>query len=151
MESHSESEDSNMENRTESECYDGDVDTESYLFALSSSAVDRLSTCSITDPASYPRRSLTHQDKFQLLQSSMNLPGQTGFPVAAGRKFNPSWLRYSMKNNSLYCISCICFGGAMSLYVSNGFRNWGENIEETYIAILSSISIVRTTRLLKKK
>ena len=60
----------------------------------------------------------------------MNLPIQYRFPVTAGRKFNPSWLfsrpwlRCSMKNDSLYCISCICFGGAVSPFVSTGFRNW---------------------------
>ena len=76
LESHSESEDSDTENRTESECYDSDVDTESYFSTLSSSAADGLSVCSITDPASYAGRSLTDQDKFQLLTSSMNLPRQ---------------------------------------------------------------------------
>ena len=50
--------------------------------------------------------------------------------MTAGRKFNPSWLssrpwlRYSMKNDSLYCISCVCFGTAASPFVSTGFRNW---------------------------
>ena len=130
LESHSESEDSDMENRIESECNDGDVDTESYFSALSSSAADGSSVCSITDPANYAGRSLTDQDKFQLLTSSMNLPRQYRFPVTAGHKFNPSWLfsrpwlRYSMKNDSLYCISCICFGGAVSPFVSTDFRNW---------------------------
>ena len=58
MESHDESE---RENRSESEC---DVDTESYLSASSSSATE------ITDPVSYAGKSLTNQDKFELLTSS---------------------------------------------------------------------------------
>ena len=61
MESHDESE---RENRSESECYEGDVDTESYLSASSSSATE------ITDPVSYAGKSLTNQDKFELLTSS---------------------------------------------------------------------------------
>ena len=51
--------------------------------------------------------------------------------MTAGRKFNPTWLssrpwlRYSVKNDSLYCISCVCFGAAASEspFVSTGFRN----------------------------
>ena len=87
MESHSEFEDSNTENHIDSKCYDGDFDTESY-FSACSSVVDRSSVCSISDSG----RSLTDQDKFQLLTSSMNLPRQYRFPVTAGHKFNPSWL-----------------------------------------------------------
>ena len=127
LESHDDSEDSDTENRTEAECYDGDVDTESYLSASSSSAADTSSGITVTDPASHAGRNLTDEDKFLLLTSSPNLPRQYRFPVTAGRKFNPSWLssrswlRYSLKNN---CISCVCFGGAMSLFVSTGFRNW---------------------------
>ena len=122
--SHDESEDTERENRSESECYDGDVDTESYLSTSSSSATE------ITDPATYAGKSLTDQNKFELLTSSVSLPRQYRFPVTAGRKFNPSWLssrpwlRYSMKNDSLYCISCVCFGTAASPFVSTGFRNW---------------------------
>ena len=58
------------------QCYDGDVDTESYISASSSSVADAstsLSICSITDPASYAGRSLTDQEKFQLLTSSVDL------------------------------------------------------------------------------
>ena len=92
--------------------------------------VDESSVCSITDLASYAGRSLTDQNMFQLLTSSMNLPRQDRFLVTAGRKFNPSWLfsrpwlcYNSRKNDSLYCISCICFGGAVSPFVFTGFRN----------------------------
>ena len=137
MESHSESENSNTENRTEFECYDGNVDTERY-FSACSSVVDGSSVCSITDPTSYAGRSLTDQDKFQLLTSSMNLPRQYRFPVTAGRKFNPSWLfsrpwlHYSMKNDSLYCSSCICFGVIVSPFVSTGFRNWKKALERRH-------------------
>ena len=120
------------------ECYDGDVDTESYFLSACSSAVDGSSVCSITDPASYSGRSLTEQYKFQLLTSSMNLPRQYRFPVTASRKSNPSWLfsrpwlRYCMKNDSLYCSSCICFGGAVSPFVSTGFRNWKKALRRRY-------------------
>ena len=115
---------------TESECYDGDIETESCLSASSSSATDGSNLCGFTDPANYADRSLTDQDKYELLTSSVNLPRVYRFPVTAGRKFNPSWLfsrpwlHYSMKNDSLYCRSCLCFGSSMSAFVSTGFRNW---------------------------
>ena len=121
--SHDKSEDSGKENRSESECYNGDVDTESYRSSTSNS-----SATEITDPARYAGKSLTDQDRFELLTYSVSLPRQYRFPVTAGRKFNPSWLssrpwlRYSMKNDSLYCIFCVCFGAAAYPFVSTGFR-----------------------------
>ena len=65
------------------------------------------------------------------------------FPVTAGRKFNPNWLsprpwlRYSMKNDSLCCVSCICFGAAVSPFVSTGFRNWKKALgrKHSYIEL----------------
>ena len=140
MESHSEFEDSDTEICTEFECYDGDGS----------------SVCSITDPASYTERSLTDQDKFQLLTSSMNLPRQYRFPVTTGRKFNPSclfsrsWLRYSMKNDS--CIVSLAFALVVTcLHLCPLALEIGKKCWEGDIAILSSISVVRATRLLKKK
>lgn len=70
-----------MENCTESECYDGDVETESYLSASSLSAADTLSVCNVTDPANYIGMDLSDEDKYLLLTSSLNLPKQYRFPV----------------------------------------------------------------------
>ena len=92
-----------------------------FFSSLSSYEADGSSICRITDPARYAGRSLPDQDKLQLLISSMNLPRQYKFPVTGGRKLNPNWLLtkhwlcYSVKNDSLYCISCFCFGSALAL------------------------------------
>ena len=65
----SEDSDAAAENLAESDYYDGDVDTESYLSASSSSASDTSSVYSVTDPACYAGRDLTDQDNFLLLTS----------------------------------------------------------------------------------
>ena len=81
------------------------------------------------DPAGYMGKSLSEDDKLQLLTSTWKTPTYK-FPVTSGRRFNPTWLinrpwlRYSVKNDSIFCISCLCFGPSESPFVSPGFKNW---------------------------
>lgn len=76
----------------ESDCYDGDVESESCLSASSSSAAGGSTISTITDPSHYVTRTLTDRDKYELLTSPTNLPCEYQFPVTSGRKFNPSRL-----------------------------------------------------------
>ena len=108
------------------------------------------------DPASYAGRSLTEDDKLELLTCTWKIRANFEFPVTFGR-FNPNWLakrpwlRYSIKTDSVYCIPCVCFSGTSdSPFVSTGYRNWKKALGKK-IAILSSISLVKITKLLRNE
>ena len=108
-----------------------DLDTEDHVSTdASNQALTRPITFSNHDPASYIGRHLSDDDGLQLLTSSLKLPPDYELPVTCGR-FNPSWLvnrpwlRYSIKNNGIYCIYCVCFcDSSESPFVTSGFRNW---------------------------
>ena len=83
------------------------------------------------DPANYIGRILSEDDILQLLSSSWEPSATYKFPVTSGRRFNPGWLsekpwlRYSMKMDSVFCISCVCFSATSeSPFVSSGFKKW---------------------------
>ena len=118
--------------------YDGDVDTESHFSAESFNQASACpNTLNTQDPASYAGRSLSEDDKLKLRTSTWKKPTNFVFPVRSGRRFNPRWLvnrpwlRYSIRNDSIYCNSCVCFLGKK--------------------VILSDTSRVKATKLLKKE
>ena len=65
------------------------------------------------DPALYEGRRLSEDEKLLLLTNTWKPPCTFKFPVTSGRRFNPAWLigrpwlRYSITNDSLFCISCM--------------------------------------------
>ena len=73
---------------------------------------------------------LSDDAKLTLLTSKFNCPSNFVFPATSGR-FNLSWtvhrpwLRYSMSNNSAYCLPCLCFATSVeseSPFTSTGFK-----------------------------
>ena len=87
------------------------------------------------DPANYTRKSLSDHDKHELLTHCWKVPNTYKFPVTSGRRFNPTWLvnrpwlHYSVKNDSVFCVSCVCFGSSGSPFVSPGFKNWKKALD----------------------
>ena len=74
---------------------------------------------------------MSEDDKLLLLTSTSNPLGGLKFPSTSGRRFNRTWpegrpwLRYSIRNDGLYCTSCMCFStSSESPFVFKGFRNW---------------------------
>ena len=63
-----------------------------------------------------------------LLTYAWKTPATFNLPVTSGWGFNPNWLvsrpwlRYSIRNDSVFCISCMCFSG--SPFVSSGIKNY---------------------------
>jgi len=85
------------------------------------------------DPAHFVgKQPLSDDAKLTLLTSKLNCPTDFVFPATAGRRFNLTWtvhrpwLRYSIANNSAYCLSCLCFAGVdtESPFTSTGFNKW---------------------------
>ena len=76
------------------------------------------------DPANYTGKSVSDHDKHELLTHCWKVPDTYKFPVTSGRRFNPTWLvnrpwlHYSVKNDSVFCVSCVCFGSSRSPFVS---------------------------------
>ena len=92
---------------------------------------DVLSSSDPHDPALYEGRRMSEDDKLLFLKSTCKPLSGLKFPVTSGRRFNPTWLegrpwlRYSIRNDSLYCTSCMCFStSSESPFVSKGFKNW---------------------------
>ena len=94
------------------------------------------------DPADCAgKKSLSDNQKLELLTSKFELPHGFKFPATAGtgRRFQLSWmdkrpwLRYSVKNDRAHCIYCMCFshnstGRSESPFISSGFENWKKAI-----------------------
>ena len=88
------------------------------------------------DPASYVGKRLSDDDRLQLLSTKNNLPDSFEYPVTSGRRFNPRWLagrpwlHYSVKNDSAYCVVCLCFCSSVeeSPFVSTGFNKWKKAV-----------------------
>ena len=87
------------------------------------------------DPANYTGKSLSDHDKHELLTHCWKVPDTYKFPVTSGRRFNPTWLvnrpwlHYRVKNDSVFCVSCVCFGSSGSPFVSPGFKNWKKALD----------------------
>ena len=89
------------------------------------------------DPADYIGRTITEDEKINLLRSKFQCCSDFQYPKTGKRRFVPSWtdtrpwLRYSVKKNAAFCL-CLCYGTdvhvpgttAESPFVSTGFRNW---------------------------
>ena len=80
------------------------------------------------DPVDYAKKDSVEGDKMKLLRSESKLTDK--FPSTSGRRFNQNWLQnrlwlhYSIKNDSAYCVSSLCFQGTSeSPFVSTSFKN----------------------------
>ena len=96
-----------------------------------SGSINTLNQADIHDPASYAGKRLSEDDKQLLLTYTWKVPATFKFPATSGQRFNPSWLvnrpwlRYSVRNDSLFYIPCMCFSSSSeSPFISSGFMNW---------------------------
>lgn len=88
----------------------------------------------ILDPATFDNREITDDEKLKLLSTKIWLPDKSyTYPATKGRRFNPKWvddrqwIRYSVKNDSVYCISCFCFDtNRTSSFSTGGFKTWNK-------------------------
>ena len=93
-----------------------------------------LNTVDVTDghdPAMYAGKCLSDDEKLLLLTYTWKAPSTFKFPVTFGRRFSPSWLvdrpwlHYSIRNDSVFCTSCMCFSNSSeSPFMCTGFKNW---------------------------
>ena len=92
------------------------------------------------DPANYTGKTLSDDQKLELLTVKFSFPHGFKFPTTAGRRFQLSWmekrpwLRYSIRNDTAHCIYCICFSNNTvpneSPFISKGFKNWKKAGDE---------------------
>lgn len=92
------------------------------------------------DPANYTGKTLSEDQKLELLTVKFSFPHAFELPTTAGRRFQPSWmekrpwLHYSIRNDTGHCIYCICFSNNTvpneSPFISKGFKNWKKAGDE---------------------
>ena len=92
------------------------------------------------DPANYKGKTLSDDQKLELLTVKFSFPNGFKFPTTAGRRFQLSWmekrpwLRYSIRHDTAHCNCCICFsnntGPNESPFISKGFKNRKEAGDE---------------------
>ena len=80
------------------------------------------------DPANYKGKTLSDDQKFELLTVKFSFPNGFNFPTTAGRRFQLSWmekrpwLRYSIRNDTAHCNCCICFYNKVEDETRDGAR-----------------------------
>ena len=94
----------------------------------------------LNDPALCVRKrsSLNVDDKLTLLTSKFKCPPNFVFPATSGRRFSLNWtvyspwLRYSVSNDSAYCLPCLCFANVDndSPFSSMGFNKWKKALSK---------------------
>ena len=99
------------------------------------------------DPVSFVGRRLTDDENFSLLTSIFVLPKSYKIEATGGIRFRESWteerpwLRYSVYEKKVFCLSCIYFVNfessdpSLSPFVSTGFCNWKKTVgkKENYL------------------
>lgn len=122
-------EDYNAEGESSPAPMDRSVNSSSDPSESSSGALNTVNIIDPHDPAMYAGKRLSEDDKLLLLTSTWKASSTFKFPVTSGQRFSPSWLdnrpwlRYSIRNDRVFCTSCMCFSNlSESPFVCTGFK-----------------------------